>query len=150
MEKKGLKIILIVILLAMPFLLTAQIERFKMYEKKNEDSPNDSLVDSASSEGDLYKSGYTDGRLYAKSNGSNETNNIINSPLLEPDDLRKISKKKSASEYYQQGFEDGYYGKTISSDDSEKNDSYKNFATIVVSGIMIAYITLLFMPFLFQ
>lgn len=108
----GKKSIFLLVVLLLPYLLNAQIERFKMYENKPEsaDTTHSQKIVTDSLQNDFYKLGYSEGRKYAKEHNAVKSGGIIGAPVPESKDLQKISSKHSKSLDYQQGFEDGYFG----------------------------------------
>ena len=147
-EKK--KSIILLALVVLPFLLHAQIDRFKMYEKKPEIPDTNDLreYDADSIKNDNYKVGYFNGKKYAEEHNANNSSNVIGPPILEPKMLKEISSKQNEDANYQQGFEDGYYGKSTKEYIEESNVNSKDDTQMVAIVLICLYVLALFFPVL--
>ena len=148
MRMKGIRKFIFLFLIFIPFLLNAQIDRFKMYESKPAfaDSVRIEENEADSIKMTNYKLGYFQGKKFAEEKGSNNSSDLIGPPVLEPEELKAVSSKQNKSPSYQLGFEDGYYGKQINSNNSTpdpkmNSDTYKT--ALIVTSI---YLLVVFSP----
>ncbi|GEM_PF-4004772 len=145
---KGQRVILIFALICVPYIVSAQIERFKMYEKNPEISDTNDLQEytADSTKIDYYRLGYLAGKKYSKEYGSSNTSSLIGDPVLEPEELMEISAKQNKSADYQKGFEDGYYGKAINEDGYKSDANTTDNGRIISIIIVSAYFLVVFAP----